>query len=291
MNDSSKTSKKDKMMKVIIIIVGILCIIILVLLYNKMKLKEFLNNNIMRINEKVDDYFSFISNTMGYDIYGEYNVTEYKFVKKGEFIVKLEITYKSSDFNKYAKVKKDDKLAQDLYWSMNAIYFYQGDYDMSFDAGDGTVIKLEMVSSGDDDFTIYDDKNTKYSFSRTGIAEKNDDIVYVTWGHTTKNHSNDSINNTEDLGEKSYDAILKYGSGDVLICVSEDAMSRYMTALNKGDEGTIEEMQSNGEIGFTAEGTKCNIVERKATKYKVNLLDGAYAGNTVWVIIESVNEK
>lgn len=60
----------------------------------------------------------------------------------------------------------------------------------------------------------------------------------------------------------SYDATLEYGSGSVLVCISEDAMSRYMT-LNNDNQGTIDEMQSSGEIGFTAKGTKCNIVKRK----------------------------
>lgn len=68
-------------------------------------------------------------------------------------------------------------------------------------------------------------------------------------------------------------------------------MSRYMSALNNDNQGTIDEMQSSGEIGFTAKGTKCNIVERKVGKYQVKLLDGIYEGNTVWVISESVNEK
>lgn len=89
----------------------------------------------------------------------------------------------------------------------------------------------------------------------------------------------------------AYDATLEYGSGDVLICSSEDAMERYMTALVKDNQGTISEMIMNGEVGYTAKGTKCNIVKRGFSKAQVKILDGAYAGNTVWVVIEAVKEK
>lgn len=89
----------------------------------------------------------------------------------------------------------------------------------------------------------------------------------------------------------AYDATLEYGSGDVLICSSEDAMERYMTALMKDNQGTISEMIMNGEVGYTAKGTKCNIVKRGFTKAQVKILDGVYAGNTVWVVIEAVKEK
>lgn len=64
-----------------------------------------------------------------------------------------------------------------------------------------------------------------------------------------------------------------------------------MTALNNGYQGTIDEMTANGEIAFTEKNTKCNIVDKKITKAKVKLLDGSYAGNTVWVIIESLQEE
>lgn len=89
-----------------------------------------------------------------------------------------------------------------------------------------------------------------------------------------------------------YDAKLRYsGVKGVLICTSEDAMERYMTALNNGNEGTINELFSNGMCAYTEQGTKCNIVDKKLTKCKVKLLDGSYAGNTVWVIIEALQEE
>lgn len=104
-----------------------------------------------------------------------------------------------------------------------------------------------------------------------------------------KNYNASSDDNNEYIG--SYDATLEYGSGSVLICVSEDAMDRYMTAINKGYQGTLDEMFSNGEIAYTEKNTKCNIIEKKLTRCQVKLLDGSYAGNTVWTIIEALQEK
>jgi len=89
----------------------------------------------------------------------------------------------------------------------------------------------------------------------------------------------------------SYDAQLSYGSGSVIVFASEDAMDRYMTALAKGYQGTIDEMVANGEVGYTAKDTKCNIVEEHFTKAKVKLLEGAYEGSTVWVVIEALQKK
>ena len=106
-----------------------------------------------------------------------------------------------------------------------------------------------------------------------------------------KKSKNSSTSVSGNTSTTTYDATLEYGSGDVLICSSEDAMDRYMTALAKDNQGTISEMIMNGEIGYTAKGTKCNIVKRAFTRAQVKILDGIYAGSTVWVVIESVKEK
>ena len=103
--------------------------------------------------------------------------------------------------------------------------------------------------------------------------------------------SNNSYTSPSSSSAIDYDATLEYSSGDVLICSSEDAMDRYMTALLKDNQGTITEMIWNSEIAYTARGTKCNIIKEKLTKAQVKLLDGDYAGNTVWVVIEAVKKK
>lgn len=88
-----------------------------------------------------------------------------------------------------------------------------------------------------------------------------------------------------------YDAYLEYGSGSVLICNSKDSMKRFVEALTMEDNDTIEEMEKNGEVSYTTKGTKCNIIERELTSYKVKILDGLYKDNMVWVIAESVKNK
>ena len=97
---------------------------------------------------------------------------------------------------------------------------------------------------------------------------------------------------TPNAYSEAYDAKLKYNETDgVLICISEDAMERFMSAVNNGNEGTLEELFLNGQCAYTEQGTKCNIVEKKLTRCQVTLLDGSYAGNTVWVIIEALQEE
>jgi hypothetical protein len=105
-------------------------------------------------------------------------------------------------------------------------------------------------------------------YADNDIVEIDDSLVY------NKEARNDySNNNSSSEYISSYDAKLPYGSDSVLICSSEDAMDRYMTALNNGNQGTIDEMITNGEIVFTEKNTKCNIVDKKITKAKVKLLD------------------
>ena len=60
-----------------------------------------------------------------------------------------------------------------------------------------------------------------------------------------------------------------------------------MKVLSNENEGTIEELLLNGQCAYTEQGMKCNIVDMKLTKCQVKLLDGSYAGETVWVVIEA----
>lgn len=89
----------------------------------------------------------------------------------------------------------------------------------------------------------------------------------------------------------AYDAVLNYENGDSIIAASEKSLDRFMSALVNKDEGTIEELFQNRMIAKVPKGTKVNIIERKATRTKVKILDGLYKGNEVWVLIESVQEQ
>lgn len=99
-------------------------------------------------------------------------------------------------------------------------------------------------------------------------------------------------NNNSNEYTGSYDAVLEYNdTSGVLICSSEESMARFMMAVSNGNKGTLTELFAEGKVTYTAQGTKCNIVKRKSTKCQVKLLDGLFAGETVWVIIESIHEK
>lgn len=105
-------------------------------------------------------------------------------------------------------------------------------------------------------------------------------------------NNNSSDESTIPSYSGPYDAELRFsGTDGVLICVSEDAMDRFMTAANNQNEGSLYELLLNGEVAYTEQGTKCNIVDRKFTRCQVKLLDGSYAGSTVWVVIEALQEE
>lgn len=154
--------------------------------------------------------------------------------------------------------------------------------DLSFDEMfmlDDAMHEVENVH-----FVYYTSNKNEYNIFYDEIL-KNDETIYkdTYYYGSHKNNENKEI---------IYDAILEYsGTTGVLICISEDAMDRFMTAVNSGHEGTLQELFLDGQCAYTEQGTKCNIVDKKFTKAKVRLLDGAYAGNVVWVVIEALQEK
>lgn len=184
--------------------------------------------------------------------------------------------YNKTSSNELAKVLKNLKEA------------YYEETTFTYSSTKGTV-NLKITNGVSKKFHILTSSGRDYEFSyyvNYDEVKIDDEWVYMVKARDTEYASSSDSNYSG-----TFDAKLKYGSGSVLICISEDAMDRYMTALNNGNQGTIDEMTANGEIAFTEQNTKCNIVDKKITKAKVNLLDGSYAGNTVWVIIESLQEE
>lgn len=238
------------------------------------------------------DFESYKSALQGYGI----NIdATYEFgnmsYEEGVLSVDCNVTYTSSDIDKYRKVEYDSRDARKLCFILKDIDAVRRENSRyTYNSESGTV---NITLFGDDSYygiVVLDKDNCEYHYSYVvdwDELEINDETAFME-DDGSYQPSGDS-NSSSYTG--SYDATLEYGSGSVLVCISEDAMSRYMSALNNDNQGTIDEMQSSGEIGFTAKGTKCNIVERKVGKYQVKLLDGIYEGNTVWVISESVNEK
>lgn len=187
--------------------------------------------------------------------------------------------YYTTEYNK----PSSDKLAKVLNKLKDA--YYQ-DPSYTYTNENGTVV-LKITNGVSDEIHVKTSSGRDYSldfYVDYDKVEIDGEWIY----HKEARNDYSSSNSSSYTG--TYDAKLNYGSGSVLICISEDAMERYMTALNNGYQGTIDEMIASGEIAYTEKNTKCNIVEKKFSKAKVKLLDGSYAGNTVWVIIESLQE-
>ncbi len=207
---------------------------------------------------------------------------------KGEYADYIISYAKNLLGDSYTAFNEEVTKAQDKYNNMTTadkaevIKYIYSRYDY-YDKKDGK-------STGDKySNTIWSEAESKFGLTGQMIDQIWIDEDATRYYVNQKSTSNTSSTTTSSITE--YDATLEYGDGSVLIFISEDAMSRYMTALAEGNKGTISEMLTNGQVGLTDKGTKCNIVKSGLTKYQVKLLDGNYAGNTVWVIMESVKRK
>ena len=88
-----------------------------------------------------------------------------------------------------------------------------------------------------------------------------------------------------------YDATLVYGNGFVVVAISKEAMDSFFDALANNNKAGMQKLYKDGQIADTPSGTKVAILDSGIMEYKVKLLDGLYAGNTVWVIAEAIKKK
>lgn len=65
-------------------------------------------------------------------------------------------------------------------------------------------------------------------------------------------------------------------------------MDRYMTALSNHDEGTTASMKYSGQVQEVSNGAKCNILQDKYSCLEIEILDGADAGESGWVVMEDL---
>lgn len=214
---------------------------------------------------------------------------EYDYDKENkELLAEGHLTFTSDEIDSYYTTENKKESARQLAQVLNKLkdaYYQEPRYVYSNNKGK---VFLDITNGVSDEFHVKTSAGKDYEFSyyvNYDEIEIDGELVYM---DKARNEEYASIPNSYT---GAYDAKLSYGSSSVLICSSEDAMDRYMTALNNGNQGTIDEMTTNGEIAFTEKNTKCNIVDKKITKAKVKLLDGSYAGNTVWIIIESLQEE
>lgn len=192
---------------------------------------------------------------------------------------KVSLNYKE----KYEEYKVYDAIITcDGFSSLSGENMYKCLYSIRYAPSEKILIYSLTVKSDGHTYALRDETKEKPA----GVKCDGEEIY-------TKEASNDSNQSTKTSStySGSYDAVLREGSGSIPVFASEDAMDRYMTAVLKDYQGTIDEMNSSGEVAYIEQNTKCNIVEEKITRTKVKLLDGIYAGNTVWVVNEVLQKK
>lgn len=212
--------------------------------------------------------------------------------KKNAFYVYGSLKFISDDIDDYYTTeynKQTSKKLAEVLNNLKSIYYEDTRYSYS---NSDLKIFLEITNNGEHEIHVKTSSGRDYKLSYYDDCDRveiDGEWVYYQDKETEASSSNIS-DSTSYTG--MYDATLKYsGTEGVLICISEDAMERFMTAVNNGNEGTLQELFLDGQCAYTEQGTKCNIVDKKLTKCQVKLLDGSYAGNTVWVVIEALQEK
>jgi len=307
-NENTKPESNKGVLFGLVILLSIITIIAYISNRKNQEHQELVNK---AIEEATISHVSNYENAVNYhglDISITYELKESIYDKKTN---SAEVYYAAKVYSpvisKYKDVEYNSDKAEELYEVLKNSYSFHSQRISSTYTKNGIQVSvfLEMERPLSDGMIIYDIDGCKYEYITSAKSLKMVSIAneFVLWkeientsstassagGSSSKPSSSSSSSSNEYTGK--YDATLKYGSGKVLVCISEDAMDRYFTALNKGYEGTIDELESTGQIGWTAKGTKCNIIDFGISRCKVKLLDGIYAGNTVWVITESVEKK
>lgn len=218
---------------------------------------------------------------------------EYDYDKDNkELLAEGHLSFVSDEIDNYYTPGSEKIELIDLVSVLNkikSVYYENPRYTYSNNKG---TVFLKITNGTSDKFYVKTSSGRKYEFSyyvNYDEIEVDGELVYMEKARDDDYSSGSSIPNSYT---GAYDAKLKYsGTDGVLICASEEVMEKFMTAVNNNNEGTLEELFLNGQCAYTEQGTKCNIVDKKLTKCQVKLLDGSYAGSTVWVIIEALQEE
>lgn len=140
---------------------------------------------------------------------------------------------------------------------------------------------------GGDSGDKYSDQIFEETANKYGISQDNLMKIWIdTDVSSAANRSNNTI--TEVL---SYDATLSFNGEMSLIANSKEVLDRFLNAIADENQGTIDELLQSGQVAQVPVGTHVNIIEKKIGVAKVKILDGIYADNEVWVLIESVHEQ
>lgn len=261
---------------------------------NAEKLAEYAKEQFME--NDYDDYIKNLREKSGLsDLDIEMNISDYyNYDKKNkELMAQGNLTFTSDEIDNYYTPGSQEEELKDLADILNKLkeaYYEKSRYKYTNSKG---TVYLDISNGVSDQFFVTTSSGREYKFSYYGNyddIEVDGELVYIEQVRND-DYSTNSSNSVSNSYTGEYDATLEYGTGRVLVAISKDAMDRYLSAINNENQGTIEEMENSGEIGWTEKGTKCNIVDRGIGTYQVKLLDGLYAGNTVYVVSESVQEK
>lgn len=199
------------------------------------------------------------------------------------------LSFTSDEIDNYYTTEYNEKSSEELAEVLNKLksaYYEEPSY--TYTNENGTVV-LKITNGVSSEIHVKTSSGRDYSLDFYVDYDKVE--IDGEWVYH-KEARNDYTSTSTNSYTGAYDAKLKYsGTDGVLICISEDAMERFMTAVNNNNQGTLEELFAEEQVAYTEQGTKCNIIEKKFSKAKVKLLDGSYAGNTVWVVIESLQEE
>ncbi len=286
---NATNSANAKIIKIIIFVCIILVLVIIGIVTinrNRDKKQELLMKSVY--NSFLSDFNDYVKSLNVHEINIDASFKLEESTQEGDILnFSCYPRYISDDLSKYADIEKDSGEAKELFnlferinKEKNARRFF------TYEIDNKTVnINLEGSGGSSFDFIIYDGNLHEYHFYSNDNYEKLeiDNTIVFSRGEAEDPKSSSFT--------ESHDATLEYDSGSVLVFVSEDAMSRYMSAIKNDNQGIIEEMKNNGKVGWTENGTKCNILKKGFGKYQVKLLDGLHEGSTVWVIHESLKEK
>ncbi len=147
------------------------------------------------------------------------------------------------------------------------------------------ILNMITESTSQDADELWEEIAYKYGISTSHVSLINNDYdVIKAAGEARKAKS--EIDSTDIKN----DAILSYGSGDVVVADTIDDLDDFLTCVAKNDNNTISQMILSGRIAYVKANTKVNIVEYKYSVIKVRILEGIYQGVECWTIMEAVQK-
>lgn len=141
----------------------------------------------------------------------------------------------------------------------------------------------DSVGTGTNSDELWASIAAQYGISTDHVSQINIDIEVIKAAGEEKKQAQE-----KESAKIEHDAILSYGSGDVVIANTRDNLDDFLTCVAKEDTDAISQMILNGQIAYVENDTKVDIVEFKYTVFKVRILEGIYKGVECWTIMEAV---